>query len=255
MKPSELAFVIIPSLFLFSMLIFYIFQWRRNRVFDEEIWSRGTSFFLGQFLRQWWMWLTSPIERMILLWKITPNQVTGLSVVVSLFSGISYAAGHFPLGGWLLFLSGFLDLLDGRIARRKNMVTMDGAFFDSFSDRVSEGLVYLGIVYYFRNSTLWLIISVATMLSSQLISYAKARAEALGVECRVGWMQRPERIIYLAGVSTLEPILYHIINKPLGLGNYFFFRIVLLFLFIMTVVTAYQRAFHSIRFLREKSRI
>jgi CDP-diacylglycerol--glycerol-3-phosphate 3-phosphatidyltransferase len=251
-RPSEIAFVVIPSLFLISMLFFYFLQWRKDKIFDKEVWSRGTSVFLGQFFRQWWMWLTHPVEKAILGLKITPNQVTGLSIVISFFSGLSYAIGHFPLGGWLLFLAGFFDLLDGRIARRKNMVTKDGAFFDSFSDRVAEGIVYMGIIYYFRNSKFWLMVAVLTMLSSQLISYAKARAEALGVECAVGWMQRPERIIYLAGVSTIEPILYHIINKPLGLGNYFFFKIVLLFLCLMAGVTVYQRAIHTINSLRNK---
>ncbi len=250
MKPSELAFIIIPSFFLFSMALFYFFQWRKDKIFDKEVWSRGASVFLGQFLRQWWMWLTYPVERAILGLKITPNQVTGFSVIISFFSGLSYAVGHFPLGGWLLFLSGFFDLLDGRIARKKNMVTRDGAFFDSFSDRIAEGLVYTGIIYYFRKSPFWLVVAVLTLLSSQLISYAKARAEALGINCSVGWMQRPERIIYLGGVSTLEPILYHIINKPLGLGNYFFFKIILLFLCIVATITVYQRAVHSINSLR-----
>lgn len=251
MKASEIAFVIIPSLFLLSMVVFYSLQWRKEKVFDKEIWARGKSIFLGQFLRQWWMWLTSPVERALLELRITPNQITSFSVIISFFSGISYAMGHFPLGGWLLFLSGFFDLLDGRIARKKNMVTRDGAFFDSFLDRISEGLIYIGIIYYFKNSPLWLLVALLTMLSSQLISYAKARAEALGIECKVGWMQRPERVIYLAGVSTVEPILYHIINKPLGLGKYFFFKIVLLFLCLMATVTAYQRAVHSINSLRK----
>lgn len=252
MKPSEIVLIVIPLLFFLSMLIFYFVQWRREKVFDEEVWNRGKSIFVGHFLRQWWTWLTHPIEQFLLEKSVTPNQLTACSIVVGFFSGLSYAMGHVPLGGWLLFLSGFLDMLDGRIARKKNMRSDSGAFFDSFGDRISEGAVYLGILYLFKDSPFFILISALTLLSSQLISYARARAEALGVDCKLGWMQRVERIIYLASASVLEPLFYYLTNEVLKIGRYVPLKLMMVFLAVTTTITACQRGVYVFKNLKER---
>lgn len=252
MKPSEVVLIVVPIFFLLSMLIFYFIQWRENKIFDEEVWRRGKSIFIGHFLRQWWIWLTHPVEQFLLDRHVTPNHLTMLSLVVGFFSGLSYAVGHVPLAGWLTFLAGFFDMLDGRIARRKNMGSKSGAFFDSFADRISEGIVYLGIIYLFKNSAFLTIISATTLLSSQLISYARARAEALGVECKIGWMQRVERLIYLSAASVFEPLFYYFTHDLLRVGRYIPLKLIMVFLAITTTITVYQRGVYVFKMLKKK---
>jgi CDP-diacylglycerol--glycerol-3-phosphate 3-phosphatidyltransferase len=108
---------------------------------------------------------------------------------------------------WLL-LSGLLDILDGQVARGGGMVSAFGGFFDSTLDRVGEAVLYAGIAVYFQTAVsqshpvLGVLLSLAALTGSFLVSYTRARAEGLGVECRVGLAQRPERILGV-GVPTL----------------------------------------------------
>jgi CDP-diacylglycerol--glycerol-3-phosphate 3-phosphatidyltransferase len=122
---------------------------------------------------------------------------------------LAYGLGHIRLGGALLLLSGFADTLDGQVARGGAMVTRFGAFYDSTLDRVGDGATFIGIGAYllmapdvaFRVPAV--ITCMIAILSSLLVSYARARAEGLGLDCKVGIAQRAERILGLGVVSLL----------------------------------------------------
>jgi len=139
---------------------------------------------------------------------VQPNTITVTSVVVLVGSGVAFGAGLPRLGAFWLLVSGFLDILDGKVARRGGMTTAFGAFFDSTLDRLGEAALFSGIAVYFvttagqRWPILGLGVSLLTLTGAFLVSYARARAEGLGLECKVGIAQRPERIIGL-GVPTL----------------------------------------------------
>ena len=135
---------------------------------------------------------------------ITPNMVTIVGLLVSGVTALVLAGGHFLGGGLLVLFSGAFDMLDGGLARARGGGSKFGAFFDSTLDRLSEGLIYLGLLYWFtatqRPKSAVLIYLV--ILGSLLISYSRARAEGLGLECKVGLLARPERVILL-GVALL----------------------------------------------------
>ncbi|MGZ3442718.1 MAG: CDP-alcohol phosphatidyltransferase family protein, partial [Polyangia bacterium] len=102
--------------------------------------------------------------------------------------------------------TGILDILDGRIARATGMVTKGGAFFDSVMDRYAELVVFGGLTIYYRHS--WAIyVALVASLGSIMVSYTRARGEALGVQVNIGTMQRPERLFYLGVISGLSPIV------------------------------------------------
>jgi phosphatidylglycerophosphate synthase len=103
-------------------------------------------------------------------------------------------------------LTGILDILDGRIARATGMVTKGGAFFDSVMDRYAEIVVFSGLVVFYRNTWALYVVLLAS-LGSVMVSYTRARGEALGVEVNIGTMQRPERLFYLGAISGLSPIV------------------------------------------------
>jgi phosphatidylglycerophosphate synthase len=173
---------------------------------DAEVASRPASKLLGRYLRHYMMWVLGPWERALVRWRVTPNALTFASFVVACFSAICFALGNFGAGGWLYLLTGILDILDGRIARATGMVTKGGAFFDSVMDRYAELVVFGGLTIYYRGS--WAIyVALIASLGSIMVSYTRARGEALGVQVNIGTMQRPERLFYLGVISGMSPIV------------------------------------------------
>ncbi len=140
---------------------------------------------------------------------VSPNVLTTLGTLILIGSGVAFGVGSVNLGGFLLLLSGVMDMLDGRVARGSNAVSKFGAFYDSTLDRVGEAALFTGIAVYFVTGGVTdalrvpALLGALTALSAGLIvSYARARAEGLELECKVGIAQRAERILGL-GVPTL----------------------------------------------------
>src|SRR6185312_2135475 len=128
------------------------------------------------------------------------------SFLVACVAAVCFALGNFGAGGWLYLLTGILDILDGRIARATGKVSKGGAFFDSVMDRYAELVVFGGLAVFYRQS--WAIyVALAAGLGSVMVSYTRARGEALGVQVNIGTMQRPERLFYLGVISGLSPIV------------------------------------------------
>jgi CDP-diacylglycerol---glycerol-3-phosphate 3-phosphatidyltransferase len=147
------------------------------------------------------------VERLIRA-GVRPNTITTVGTGLVLLSALAYGLGHVRIGGLILLLSGVADTLDGQVARGGAMVTRFGAFYDSTLDRVGDGATFIGIGAYllmapdvaYRYPAV--IVCMVAILSSLLVSYARARAEGLGIDCKVGIAQRAERILGL-GVASL----------------------------------------------------
>ena len=152
--------------------------------------------------------LVNPVAGRLVRWRVHPNTITVASVVVLFGSGAAFGAGFPRYGAFWLLLSGILDILDGKVARLGGTASAFGAFFDSTLDRLGEAALFSGIAIYFvttagqRWPILGLGVSLLALSGSFLVSYARARAEGLGLDCAVGIAQRPERIVGL-GVPTL----------------------------------------------------
>jgi CDP-diacylglycerol---glycerol-3-phosphate 3-phosphatidyltransferase len=150
----------------------------------------------------------NPVADRLVRWRVHPNTITVASVVVLLGSGAAFGTGYPRWGALWLLLSGLLDILDGKVARRGGMESTFGAFFDSTLDRLGEAVLFSGIAIYFVTSAgqRWPILGLGVALlglsGSFLVSYSRARAEGLGLDCKVGIAQRPERIVGL-GLPTL----------------------------------------------------
>ncbi|MCJ7653660.1 MAG: CDP-alcohol phosphatidyltransferase family protein [Actinobacteria bacterium] len=128
---------------------------------------------------------------------ISPNLLTVLGMALALASGYYLAVKRVPLAAVLFVLSGVFDIVDGYVAKKIGEVTVFGSFLDSFSDRVSDAAIYVGLmVYYLKLSEgIYVGLAVVLLVASFLISYLRARAEALGVECRAGLMARAPRFL------------------------------------------------------------
>jgi CDP-diacylglycerol---glycerol-3-phosphate 3-phosphatidyltransferase len=164
--------------------------------------------------------LLDAIVRMLALARVNPNVLTVMGLVVNTYAAFlfGYATGEnqrrmFFYAGLVIIGSGFFDLVDGRVARALNKVSLFGAFFDSVVDRYSDASLFFGlIVYYARgNRFFYVVLTALVMISSIMVSYARARAESLIGTCRVGFMERPERLVLLiigALFNVMAPVLW-----------------------------------------------
>lgn len=145
-------------------------------------------------------WIIKPLAPILRRSRVTPNSLTLIGLVTNGMAAGAIATKHFLLGGFLILFSGLFDLLDGALARLTRKATPFGALLDSTADRVSEAVLFLGLLVVFvRESSVFEVLLIfLAMIGSFLISYIRARAEGLGVECQVGLFSRAERVIVLA---------------------------------------------------------
>ncbi len=184
---------------------------------------------LTDLARKWTRWLLEPIARLIRRTGMSPNLLTLTGFVLTV--GVAYvlATGHLQVGGVLLAIAGSFDALDGTLARLVGQKSRFGAFLDSTVDRLSEAVIFLGLlVYYTRHGgqqESFLI--YATIVGSLMVSYARARAEGIGIECKRGILTRFERALVLVVGLILDQML-----------------IALWILAILSNFTALQRMYH-----------
>ena len=169
---------------------------------------------------------------------LTPNALTVIGSALTGGVGLLVAQGWFVAAGLCLFVFAATDTLDGALARATNRVSVFGAFLDSVCDRYAEAAVFFGILWYYQwiGQPLGVALAYGAIIGSLMVSYARARAEGVGLQAaEVGWFQRPERIVTL-GVGLLLTPLY----PPVLLA-------VLAALAILTTLTVVQRVVHVAR--------
>jgi CDP-diacylglycerol--glycerol-3-phosphate 3-phosphatidyltransferase len=186
--------------------------------------------------------LFNPVINFFVWTRIKPNWLTTAGFVFGIGSGVLFAADHFFWGGIVALLSGICDAIDGTLARRSGSVTKFGQFYDSVLDRYSELAMFIGLSYFYSHRAMWLqtILTDLAIAGSLIVSYARARAEGLGEDCKVGIMERPERIAVIITGTVFTGIF----------DRHWIFTAVLWVLAIFTNVTAVQRILH----IRERTR-
>jgi CDP-diacylglycerol--glycerol-3-phosphate 3-phosphatidyltransferase len=144
--------------------------------------------------------------------RIRPNHLTFLGFLMSIVVAYVFATGRFRLAGVLLIVAGLFDMVDGMVARRLNEETPFGAFFDSIMDRYSDLIMYLGLIIYYGQAERmnYVVLVGIVMMGSVLTSYARARAECIIPKCKVGFLERPERIVLLiiGSFYYMDPVLW-----------------------------------------------
>jgi CDP-diacylglycerol--glycerol-3-phosphate 3-phosphatidyltransferase len=158
-------------------------------------------------------WALDRIVAGIAATGINPNLLTFLGLVVNFGAAINFAVGNFRTAAAIIFFAGFLDMLDGQVARRQNRVTAFGAFYDSTLDRYADMALYMGLLVYYsvNGRTPYVVLAAVATAGSVMVSYARARAESLIPLCKVGFMERPERLVLLiiGGITNrMGPVLW-----------------------------------------------
>jgi CDP-diacylglycerol---glycerol-3-phosphate 3-phosphatidyltransferase len=153
------------------------------------------------------------IVRGLALSRVNPNVLTFLGLVINIVAAAYLAFGRFRAGGCIIIFAGLFDMVDGRVARETNRVTRFGAFFDSVLDRYSDLGLLIGLLVYYGtiNRPFYVVLTAIVMMASVLISYVRTRAENIIPTCKVGFLERPERIVLIiigALFDEMAPVLW-----------------------------------------------
>jgi CDP-diacylglycerol---glycerol-3-phosphate 3-phosphatidyltransferase len=153
------------------------------------------------------------IVRALALSKINPNVLTFLGLVINMIAATFLAFGRFRTAGCVIIFAGVFDMVDGRVARETNRVTRFGAFFDSVLDRYSDIALLVGLLVYYGtvNRASYVVLTAIVMAASVMISYTRTRAENIVPTCKVGFLERPERIVlFIIGAlfDRMAPVLW-----------------------------------------------
>ena len=175
-----------------------------NAPVDQELAKRGTSALLGHTLRQGFAWCAGPLERALLRGGASPDALTLAGCAACAAGSLLVAIGDLTVGGLTVLGSAGFDFLDGRIARRRGIVSPAGEFLDSTLDRWSDAFCCAGAAFLFRDSPWNLAAALVAFGASGVVPYARAKAEALGQDLRSGLMQRPERVVLYSAAAIFS---------------------------------------------------
>lgn len=193
--------------------------------------------FIPGWMREAFPRALRPIPKGLIDRGVHPNVITTLGFAITVSAGVAFFLGHVRIGGLLVLIGGIFDILDGQVARGSGQASVFGSFYDSTLDRISEIVVFLGIFSLYGGGhpdfpLPWMVYPVALALAGSLmVSYTRARAEALGLDCKVGLMQRAERVVLIGGAAMLFG----------GAWNGSVLTGVLLVMAVLTNFTAFQR--------------
>jgi CDP-diacylglycerol--glycerol-3-phosphate 3-phosphatidyltransferase len=146
--------------------------------------------------------------------NVSPNTITTIGTLLTVAAGAVYATGHIMTAGWIMAVTAFFDVVDGQVARREGRSTVFGAFYDSTLDRVADGALMAGFTVFYATNPIhhniyMMVVCLVGIIGTFLVSYTRARAESLGIDAKVGVMQRPERIVLLSAPQALFGLFWN----------------------------------------------
>lgn len=153
------------------------------------------------------------IVRGLALSRIHPNALTFIGLLINIYAAVLLAQGRFFAAGLVIIGAGIFDMVDGRVARETGQVTRFGGFFDSVLDRYSDLALLMGLLVYYANigRNFYVVLTAVVMTASVMISYTRARSENTIPKCKVGFLERPERIVlFIIGAlfDRMAPVLW-----------------------------------------------
>jgi CDP-diacylglycerol--glycerol-3-phosphate 3-phosphatidyltransferase len=181
--------------------------------------------------------IIDPVVRGLIRLRVHPNAISTAGFGVTLAAGLFYHQDHVRLGGLLVLFGGVIDIFDGRVARESGLESKFGAFYDSTLDRLSEVVVFVGLASLYNTfradveDVAMVYVILMALGGSLMVSYTRARAESLGLDCKVGLMQRAERVVLLGLGSAVFGLAWN------GLA----LDLIIIVVAVLTNLTANQR--------------
>lgn len=211
------------------------------------------------YLQQLIYKIINPVVKGLIKMGVTPNVITTTGLVLNIVAAALFIyAGYLAreesffyvgLGGGVVLFAGLFDMLDGRVARMGNKVSRFGAFYDSVLDRYSELFTLFGLFFFLvlQGYVAWAIVAFVALIGSIMVSYVRARAEGLGLECKVGLMQRPERVV----LTSLGALFCGIFGDCMAFDPILILALPLALIALLANVTAFVRVAHCYRLFNE----
>jgi CDP-diacylglycerol--glycerol-3-phosphate 3-phosphatidyltransferase len=172
----------------------------------DRVRRQGSSPFLTGRLLEFGYYLAGPVVRLAVAVRCSPNVSSSLCLVLGVGSGLAAGIGSIPGAGALFLLSGGFDMIDGIIAREKGVASDSGEILDAAADRYAEFCFLAGSCVHYRQDLPEMLVVLAALLGSMLVSYSQAKAEIMQVDLPRAWMRRPERTVYLGASAFLTPL-------------------------------------------------
>jgi CDP-diacylglycerol--glycerol-3-phosphate 3-phosphatidyltransferase len=168
--------------------------------------------------------------------NVSPNSITTVGTLLTVAASVVYGTGHIMTAGWIMAATAFFDVIDGQVARRTGRCTVFGAFYDSTLDRVADGALMAGLTVFYainpiHHNIYMVVVCLVGIVGTFVVSYTRARAESLGIDAKVGVMQRPERIVLLSAPQALFGLFW---NGWVLMG-------IIILLTVTSCITAVQR--------------
>lgn len=168
---------------------------------------------LPDWIKNGYLRLIDPVANWLVKRRVHPNTITVVGTLCTVTGGIIYGMGHIRTGGVFLGVTALFDVLDGTVARRSGTSSTFGAFLDSTLDRLADGFVLGGLAVFYATSRVHgsvplMITALLGLIGAFLTSYTRARAEALGLDAKVGLLQRPERVVLLSAPQALFGLVF-----------------------------------------------
>ena len=211
------------------------------------------------YLQQLIYKIINPVVKGLIKMGVTPNVITTTGLVLNIVAAALFIyAGYLAreesffyvgLGGGVVLFAGLFDMLDGRVARMGNKVSRFGAFYDSVLDRYSELFTLFGLFFFLvlQGYVAWAIVAFVALIGSIMVTYVRARAGGLGLECKVGPMQRPERVV----LSSLGALFCGIFGDCTAFDPILILALPLALIALLANVTAFVRVAHCYRLFNE----
>lgn len=220
--------------------------------------------------------ILNPLIQLFARLGITPNMITTFGLILNIVAAIIFIIGaeiddrtnmtYVGWGGFTILIAGLFDMMDGRLARISNMKTSFGAFYDSVIDRYSELIMFLGICYFLIAQHYFLssLFAFIALIGSMMVSYTRSRAEGLGIDCSIGMMQRPARVVIMGASAMFCGITYYFFGHfsfKIANGSFTIFETISIFTLpvafvaVMSNITALQRLEHCRKELNKRDSV
>lgn len=189
------------------IVIAYFFRvWIKGPAKFSRVDQQGGSALLGKGLMEGAYWSLQPVARLLIFFRVSPNQISWTSFLLGFLAGAALVFGHFGTAAVLSTFSALLDSLDGMVARLTQKASDAGEVLDAAVDRYNEFFFLAGLTLYYREIPFLLTLSLIALMGSFMVSYTTAKSEALNIKIPKGNMRRPERALYLTLGAALSPL-------------------------------------------------
>lgn len=189
------------------IVVAYFFRvWIKGPAKFSRVEQQGGSALLGKGVMEGAYWSLQPVAKLLIFFRISPNQISWASFVLGFLAGAALVFGHFGTAAVLSTVSALLDSLDGMVARLTQKASDAGEVLDAAVDRYNEFFFLAGLTLYYREIPFLLVLSLIALMGSFMVSYTTAKSEALNIKIPKGNMRRPERALYLTLGAALSPL-------------------------------------------------